>query len=181
MGFLYVCVCVFFNWIWKVDVEVWILTFEDTHQSWIFCGYYLLVWVLKDMYIIQVECCIVKQQDSCSVLLGNLGLVDETFNFTIVFEYVNCGRLKGFWVWLLFVNLPIVICMKMYQIENGWQKYYSFYMDCTALAGGKKDDFLGFRIFARCSAHFSDVCFPPCAQVTSIFTEMSKKDWSFRI
>ena len=54
---------------WKLKSEI--LTLKDTFQGTLVGGYYCLV-VIENVYIL-VECCIVKQQDSCSFLLWKFG------------------------------------------------------------------------------------------------------------
>ena len=41
------------------------------------------------MYIFEVGCCIVKQQDSCSILLWMFGRLNETFTWIIVFDCID--------------------------------------------------------------------------------------------
>ena len=47
-----------------------ILTLKDTFQGTLVGGYYCFV-VIENVYIL-VECCIVKQQDSCSFSIENV-------------------------------------------------------------------------------------------------------------
>ena len=47
-------------------------------------------WLLFcDMHIFEVGCCIVKQQDSCSILLWMFGRLNETFTWKIVFDCID--------------------------------------------------------------------------------------------
>ena len=49
-----------------------ILTFKDTFQDQLVGGYCCLLWFwIVNVYIL-VECCIVKQQDSCSFSIENV-------------------------------------------------------------------------------------------------------------